>query len=126
MNLKDKEVLVMGLGISGIWAVKTLHKLGAIITITDRRQGGDLIESLNKIKEIPTKKYLGTDNIDLDNIDLIIKSPGIPPKSKIIKKALDQNISVINDIELGFNLLKSKNIIAITGTNGKTTTTSLV
>lgn len=126
MNLKDKRILVMGLGVSGIATIKELYKLGAKISIIDKKNEEDLKDILEDIKDIPLESYLGRESLDLENIDMIIKSPGIPPNDNLLIKAREKNIDIINDIELGSNLSLSKNIIAITGTNGKTTTTTLV
>ncbi|MBC8590713.1 UDP-N-acetylmuramoyl-L-alanine--D-glutamate ligase [Wansuia hejianensis] len=125
MNLNNKEVLVIGLGISGITTIKAIHKLGANISISDTKQESELREVLDSIKDIPLEKYLGTENVNLDKFDLIIKSPGIPPTSKLIKEATKKDIKIITDMELGYLLSPTKNLIAITGTNGKTTTTTL-
>lgn len=125
MNLKDKKVLVMGLGISGISTIKALDELGAKIIINDIKKEEELKDILEKIKDISLENHLGEKSLDLLDIELIVKSPGISPSNKILLEAIDKNIKIINDIELGSNLSKSKNIIAITGTNGKTTTTIL-
>ncbi|OLS03881.1 UDP-N-acetylmuramoyl-L-alanine--D-glutamate ligase [Tissierella creatinophila] len=125
MNLKDKRVLVMGLGISGISTIKALDELGAKIIINDIKTEEELKDILGKIKDISLEKYLGKKSLDLSGIELIVKSPGIPPSNQILLDAVDKDIKIINDIELGSNLSKSKNIIAITGTNGKTTATTL-
>lgn len=125
MNLKDKKVLVMGIGISGVSTIRALDKLGAEIIISDMKTEYELKEILKEIKNIELESYLGKKEIDLSKIQLIIKSPGIPPSNPILLEAMDKNIKIINDIELGSAVSKSKNIIAITGTNGKTTTTIL-
>lgn len=125
MYLNKKNVLVMGLGLSGIATIKVIDKLGANISINDSKDKSQLKEVLNGLKDIDFKEYLAIDDIDLSDIDLIIKSPGIPPNNKIISKSKALNIETINDIELASRITKSNNIIAITGTNGKTTTTTL-
>lgn len=126
MKLKDKNILVIGLGISGVSTIKALNKLGAIIWLTDSKKEEDLKDILADLDGIPIKKYFGQDDMDLSDIDLIVKSPGVPPLIAIIKKAIDMGIEVISDIELSYRLGYSENFIAITGSNGKTTTTSLV
>lgn len=126
MELLNKKVLVIGLGISGVSTIKALHQLGANIAVTDNKCEEEFKDILNNISQINFEKYFNVDDIDLIQYDLIIKSPGIPPNSKLIEKALFQNIEVITDIELAYRVSPTKNIIAITGTNGKTTTTTLV
>lgn len=125
MNLNGKNVLVMGLGISGVSTIRALDKLGAKIAINDIKTEEELKDVLYLIRDISLEKFLGKKDIDLSPIDLIVKSPGIPPSNDLISKAIGKGIRIINDIEIGSSFSKSKNIIAITGTNGKTTTTTL-
>ncbi|MTI70754.1 MAG: UDP-N-acetylmuramoyl-L-alanine--D-glutamate ligase [Firmicutes bacterium] len=125
MKIKNKKILVLGLGISGISTAKALTKMGANVIINDSKSKEQLKEQLKDIKDINATFYLGTNSIDLNDIDLIIKSPGVPLDVDIIKEAKDNNIEVITDIELAYRI-SSNNFIAITGTNGKTTTTTLV
>ena len=125
MNLKDEKVLVMGIGISGVATIRALDKLGAKILISDIKTQEELKEILKEIEDIDLENYLGKKEVDLSRIQLIVKSPGIPPDNPMLLEARNKNIRIINDIELGSTISKSKNIIAITGTNGKTTTTIL-
>ena len=126
MELKNKEVLVIGLGISGRSAIKALDRLEANISIWDSKDKEQLKDGLKEIENILFKPYFNTNNIDILSFDLIIKSPGIPPSNYLIKEALDNKIEIITDIELAYRISPTKNLIAITGTNGKTTTTTLV
>lgn len=126
MYLKDKRVLVLGLGITGLSTVKALNHLGARLIVSDSKSELELKEFFQGIREIHVEKYLDTDTLSLENIDLIIKSPGIPPTVKILLEARERNIEIITDIELAYRISKTDNIVAITGTNGKTTTTTLV
>ncbi|MBS4535413.1 UDP-N-acetylmuramoyl-L-alanine--D-glutamate ligase [Clostridium sp. D2Q-14] len=125
MNIKDKNILVLGLGISGVSTAKALNKLGANIIINDSKDEKELRRYIDELKNINIQYLLGTNDINLNNIDLIIKSPGIKNSVPIIKKAIKNDIEVITDIELGYRLFSNK-FVAITGTNGKTTTTTLV
>ncbi len=125
MNLKDKNILIIGLGISGASTVKALNKIGANIYISDTKEKEDLKEYLDEIKDINTKLYLGTNEVPLEDIDLIVKSPGIPIDLSIFKKAEEKGIEVVTDLELAYRIRLNANFIAITGTNGKTTTTTL-
>ncbi len=126
MYLKNKRVLVLGLGVSGLSTVKALNHLGAEILISDSKSELELKSFFKEIANIKVEKYLQTNKLPYDDIDLIIKSPGIPLTLKILKLAKEKNIEIITDIELASRISKTKNIIAITGTNGKTTTTTLV
>ena len=126
MNLKNKRVLVIGFGISGLSTIKALYQLGANISITDTKDESKFKEMLGSISHIPCEKYFNVDDLPISEYDIIIKSPGIPPTAKLIQKAVESNIEVIGDIELAHRISPTKDIIAITGTNGKTTTTTLV
>ncbi len=126
MDLSNSRVLVLGLGITGLSTVKALHKLNAQIIVSDSKKEEELEDFFQKIDGIFVEKYLNTIDIPLEDIDLIIKSPGIMPTNPIILNARNRNIEVITDIELAYRISPTDNIIAITGTNGKTTTTALV
>ena len=125
MYLKSKNVLVVGLGITGVSAVKTLDKLEANIYINDSKSKKDLQPYLEEIKNIYTIKYLNGEKPILTDIDLILKSPGVPPDISILHEARNMNIEIITDLEMYYRIKSGKNLIAISGTNGKTTTTKL-
>lgn len=122
--LDNKNVLVFGLGISGVSTIKALANYKCNIVAYDSKPKDKLEGILEEIKDI--KYDLVLDNLNLEDIDLIIKSPGIPPTNDVIIRALELNIEIITDLELGYILSRTKNILAITGTNGKTSTTTLV
>ncbi|MDR7857187.1 UDP-N-acetylmuramoyl-L-alanine--D-glutamate ligase [Tissierella sp.] len=126
MYLKNKKVLALGLGISGLSTVKALHKLDAQIVVSDSKTEEELKDFFDKIQDIYVEKYLSTTDVPLENIDLIVKSPGIPLSVPILHEARIRNIEIITDIELAYRISPTENIIAITGTNGKTTTTTLI
>ena len=125
MSLINKNILVLGLGITGISTIKALYKLGAKIIVSDTKDEESLANVLKEIEDIPIELHLDSNDIDLTIVDLVVKSPGIPPTSNLVKKAIENNIEVITDIELAYRISPTKNIIAITGTNGKTTCTVL-
>lgn len=126
MYLENKRVLVIGLGITGLSTVKALNHLGARLIVYDSKSELNLKTFFDGIGDIPVEKYLETDTLPLEDIDLIIKSPGIPLELGILTEAKSRNIEIITDIELAYRISKTNNIIGITGTNGKTTTTTLV
>lgn len=124
MELKDENILILGLAVSGVSTAKALNKLGAKITVTDMKTEEELKDQLLELNDIEIDYVLGSNDVDLSQIDLIIKSPGIPLDIPIIKSAFANNIEVVTDIELAYRISNNK-FIAITGTNGKTTTTAL-
>lgn len=117
-------MLVAGAGISGVAAVKALHKLDADIVLTDSKSEDELKTELNLLREYNIEYALGNSDVDLDNIDFILKSPGIPPTIDLFKKAEEKNIDIITDIELAYRISDAE-FICLTGTNGKTTSTVL-
>lgn len=123
--MKNKKILVIGLGVSGIACVKGLNKLGADIIVYDNLTKDKLKEKLGELEGINANYYLGNDEFDIHDIDLAIKSPGIKYEIPLIEKLLYNNIKVISDLEAAYLIAKSS-IVSITGTNGKTTTTTLV
>ena len=127
MNLKNKNILLVGLARTGISTIKLLSKLEANIVVNDIKDEEKLKDILLELKDIKNAKYiLGSHPENLDNIDLAIVSPGVPLDLPFILKLKDNNIEVIGEVELAYRLSKNPIFIGITGTNGKTTTTSLV
>lgn len=124
-KLKNKRVLVVGLGMTGVASIKALDKLGAIIYAYDGQSEEKMSEALEQLKGIDVKYYFDSLDFDTDNIDFAIKSPGIKFETPIMKKLLNADVKIIGDLEAGF-LITDNKFVAITGTNGKTTTTSLI
>ncbi|MDR5658030.1 UDP-N-acetylmuramoyl-L-alanine--D-glutamate ligase [Serpentinicella sp. ANB-PHB4] len=127
MDLHNKNVLVIGLATTGIPLVKVLDDLGASIIVNDARNETQLEETLKKLGEFNVKYYLGKHPINIDelgHIDLVVVSPGVPLDIPFIKQIKQKGVKLIGEIELAYRLMKGQ-IIAITGTNGKTTTTAL-
>ena len=126
MGILGKKVLVLGLSKSGIAAAKFAKKHGAVVYLTEGKDVSP--ENLYKVDEL---KNLGI-NVEygahsdefINNADLVVTSPGIPPHSEIIQRIRKQNIPVISELELAYRECDIPFII-ITGTNGKTTTTAL-
>lgn len=124
-NLKEKLVIVVGLGRSGVSAANLLYSRGATVSVTDSRGEGELGSSLSLLKGNP-KLFLGGDEgIDISIFDLAVASPGVPWDSEMLTSLRDGGIKVIGELELA-SYYADKPIIAITGTNGKTTTSTLV
>jgi len=121
---KDKNILIFGLARSGLAAAKRLISLGARVTITDTKKESDADpEIIRHLKEIGANCELGGHPESLlAGVDLIVVSPGIHLDIPILQKA---KAPIISEIELAYQIL-TKPIIAVTGTNGKTTTTTLI
>jgi len=120
---ENKNISVIGLGITGISLVKLLKKLKANIFVSEINPQNEFIKQLDNLN---IKYELGkhTEKI-IENCDLIIKSPGVSHNLEILKIASKKNISILSELEFSYGLIKPGRIIAITGTNGKTTTTTL-
>ncbi len=125
MILDNKNILVFGLGISGVSTLKALSKYNCSLTLLDSKEKEEVKDKLEEVKDIEFEGVFAG-SVDLEKFDLIIKSPGIPPSNEVLIEAKSLGIKIITDLELGYILAKTKNIIGITGTNGKTSTTSLV
>ncbi|MBF0715030.1 UDP-N-acetylmuramoyl-L-alanine--D-glutamate ligase [Gemelliphila palaticanis] len=124
-SLKNKKILVLGFARSGYQTAKILHKHGIEVIVNSYENLNDNLEA-NELKQLGIDIVSGEHPIFLlDNIDLIIKNPGIPYKIEILKEAIKRNISIFTEIEVASSLYNNE-IIAITGTNGKTTTTTLI
>lgn len=126
MDFKDKKVLVSGVAKSGVSAAYLLKKLGANVIIQDAKTEDKLGNVVTELKNNGIALYLGSNPDDIiENMDILVMSPGVPTDLPFVNKAREKNIPVIGEIELAYMFCKSP-IIGITGTNGKTTTTTLV
>ncbi|HPY99924.1 MAG TPA: UDP-N-acetylmuramoyl-L-alanine--D-glutamate ligase [Clostridiales bacterium] len=125
MDFTGKHVLVMGLARSGMAAIKVLHRLGARITLSEQK-------AKEELPELPLLEEMGVTvlNQDLEVFqkpyDLCVKNPGIPYRSEKISALKAQGIPVITEIELAYRIAKPQHYLAVTGTNGKTTTSTLL
>ena len=125
MDFKGKKALVIGLARSGMAAIKVLRRLGASITLSEAK-------NRDEIKEADDLEALGVEIVNQDmsvferNFDLVVKNPGVPFRTPMIERLNERGIKIITEIELAYIVAKPQHYVAITGTNGKTTTTSLV
>jgi UDP-N-acetylmuramoylalanine--D-glutamate ligase len=124
-NLSGKKVIVVGAGVSGQSAVKILSSLGAKVILADQKNEEKLSDVIEKLKDlnIDFKFGLRDDSFFLD-ASLIVISPGIPIDTSFLVKARNRDISVIGETELAFRC-QNLPVLAVTGSNGKTTTVSL-
>lgn len=127
MDLTDKKVGVVGTGVSGMGAVKLLSETSADITLYDGNDKADRDEILKKIPDDCDLRLIIGEMPDevVKETDLLVISPGVPIDSDIVKLFEKENVPVWGEIELAYNFEKGT-VFAITGTNGKTTTTTLV
>lgn len=133
MNLLGKKVLIVGFGKSGQAALRFCLKRGARPAVTDSRAKEAFSHQLSAFSAYPVDWYLGFHNVDLFlSADLIVVSPGVPWNLPELKEARKKGIPVVGEMELALQDrgLKTEDrrpkIIAVTGTNGKTTTVTLI
>jgi len=126
---ENKKVLILGLARSGYQAAKILISRGNEVVLNDSKEEEKLNPNqISEFKELGVKLIFGSHPDDLlDNTyDYLIKNPGVPIDHKYVLMARKLGIEVINEVEMAFRLLpKNITLIGITGTNGKTTTTTL-
>lgn len=121
-----KKVLVLGLAKSGVGAASLLHKLGAFVTVNDYKPLSENPEAQGLLEQGITV-ICGGHPIELldEGFELIVKNPGIPYHNPMVEGAIKRGIPVITEVELAYQISEAP-FIGITGTNGKTTTTTLV
>ncbi len=126
MELQGKKILVIGLGKTGIAAAQFAASRGAAVTVSDAKPETDLREALGALAGLPLRAFTGAeDPAIVAGQDLLVPSPGVPPFNPILREAGRRGIPVVSETELAFRFLRVP-VIAITGTNGKTTVTTLV
>lgn len=122
----DKKVFVLGLAKSGFSAAKLLHKLGARVTVSDEKPLGDNPQAQDLL-QLGVTVITGeqpTSQLD-ESFDFMVKNPGIPYDVPLVKAAQNYQIPIISEVELASEINEAE-LIAITGSNGKTTTTTMV
>jgi UDP-N-acetylmuramoylalanine--D-glutamate ligase len=126
LELQGKKTLVLGAGKSGIASAKFLAARGAVVALHDRKPVAEWTEEARSLKE--QKVGLIDGNLPswlLDQIDLVVISPGVPTKTVPARYVDRKDGEVIGEVELAYRFLKGR-IVGITGSNGKTTTTTLI
>jgi UDP-N-acetylmuramoylalanine--D-glutamate ligase len=127
-SFKGKKITVMGLGLfgGGVGAVKYLVSQGANVTVTDLKSAEELSASLKLLGDLPIKLRLGKHyEEDFVNVDMLVVSPAVPDDSKFLEIAFKNSIRIDSELSIFFRLCPAP-IIGITGSNGKSTTTSLL
>jgi UDP-N-acetylmuramoylalanine--D-glutamate ligase len=126
MNLKNKKILIVGLGRTGLAVARFLTQARAVVTVTDIADEIVLGDELQQIKQLGIKTELGQHRNDtFENADLIVISPGVPHTIAPVVSAHHRGIPIIGEVELASRFIREP-LVAVTGTNGKTTTTELV
>ena len=126
MDLKNKRVLVVGLGKSGLAAALFLRDRGARVTVSDTRSAAALAKDIPALLEAGIMVESGGHGLlTFRRQDLIVVSPGVPLDTPEVAQAISFGLTVIGELELASRFLEGK-VVAITGSNGKTTTTTLV
>lgn len=123
---QHKKILVLGLAKSGVSAATLLHKLGAFVTINDMKPFSENPEAQGLLEQGITV-ICGDHPIELldEGFELVVKNPGIPYHNSMVERAIEKGIPIITEVELAYEISEAP-FIGITGTNGKTTTTTLI
>jgi UDP-N-acetylmuramoylalanine--D-glutamate ligase len=126
IDLTGKRLLVVGLARTGLIASLFAAGYGAVVTATDEKPESELRETAERLRAAGVTLQLGShDAADFLNQDLIVLSPGVPADLPQLKRARTRGIPVWSEIELAWRFLRGK-LVAVTGSNGKTTTTALI
>ena len=126
MDYANKKVLVVGMARSGVAAAQLLVKHGAHVIINDNKTKEELGEALAPLAGLPVEEKLGVPAAQvLDGVDVMVISPGIPDTAGFVVKAREMGIHVTGELEMAYQLAPGE-MVSITGTNGKTTTVSLL
>lgn len=124
MEIKNKKISIIGAVRSGLGAAKLAKQLGAVPFVSDSGTEEKLKSSIEYLKNENIQFEIGNHSEKVFDCDLMVVSPGVPSDAEVIKTARAKNIKIISELEFGSVFCKA-NLIAITGTNGKTTTTAL-
>ncbi|TLS35242.1 UDP-N-acetylmuramoyl-L-alanine--D-glutamate ligase [Pseudalkalibacillus caeni] len=122
----NKQVLVLGIARSGFAASHLLRDMGAHVTVNDQTPLEENERAKQLVKE-GFKVVCGDHPLDLvhEKLDMVVKNPGIPYSNPIIQKAIERSIPVVTEVEIA-GMISEARFVAITGSNGKTTTTTLI
>jgi UDP-N-acetylmuramoylalanine--D-glutamate ligase len=124
-NLKNIKVSVVGAARSGIAAADLLKLKGATVFVSDMAKSEEMIDAVNSLKAIGISYEFGGHTERVFDCAIMVISPGVPSNAKVVRDAQQRGIKVISELELASWFFPGK-IIAITGSNGKTTTTTLI
>ena len=118
--------MVLGLARTGAAAARFLVEQGAEVLVSDCRAEGALAKEIEALSGLPVHTLLGSEEpVWLEGVDLLLPSPGVPPENPLLQEAGRRGIEILSEIELAYRFLRVP-LVAITGTNGKSTTTALI
>ncbi|HKN86928.1 MAG TPA: UDP-N-acetylmuramoyl-L-alanine--D-glutamate ligase, partial [Nitrospiraceae bacterium] len=125
-ELKGKKVTVVGLARSGVAAAHLLHAVGADVTVADAKEESKLAGALTRLDRRAIRVIVGSGyESALDEAQVVVISPGVPTGLSILNKARARHVPVVGELELAFGFLNAP-VLAVTGTNGKSTTVTLI
>jgi UDP-N-acetylmuramoylalanine--D-glutamate ligase len=133
VEFRGKKILIFGLGRSGVGAANLLSDSGADVTVTDRKPEGELKEYVQQLSP-PVKLCLGGYPERMNGTDLVVVSPGVPLEIGPLAKAREKGLKIIGELELAYEMTRGGHspdactipFLAVTGSNGKSTTTMLL
>jgi UDP-N-acetylmuramoylalanine--D-glutamate ligase len=126
VELSGKKALVIGLGRTGKETARFLAQHGAGVLVNDLRDAAALTSEIDSLAELPIEYRLGGEQADwLDGVGVVIPSPGVARQNFLLQEAVARRIPVLSEIELAHGFCQAP-IVAVTGTNGKSTTTMLI
>ena len=125
-ELEGKRILVLGLARTGSEVVRFLTPRGAEVWVTDCRRTEELRKEVAALSSLPVRLLLGGEDLQwLDGVEMVVPSPGVPSDHPLLIGARGRGIEIVSEIELAFRYCGVP-LVAVTGTNGKSTTTMLI
>src|ERR1017187_7847685 len=125
MQLRGKRFSILGAGKSGLAVARLLKTRRAKIFLSEKGKQNKFEDAAKELQEIGVEYEFGDNTPRVLDVDYVVLSPGVPIDAPIVKLAREQQIKILSEIEIAFDQCEAP-IVAITGTNGKTTTTTLV
>ena len=120
-----KGIAIVGMARTGMAVAEVMAGLGARVVLYDKKPAEELTEALAEARRLGVEARPGTDSVDLEGIDMLVPSPGVSRGAAVFAEAERRGVEVVSEIELAYRLSRAP-IVAVTGTNGKTTTTILI
>jgi UDP-N-acetylmuramoylalanine--D-glutamate ligase len=126
MDVAGKKVTVVGLARSGVAAARLLQEAGAVVTVADQKDKSELSRVFEQLDQLAVAMTLGARyESAIETADLVVISPGVPYRLEALSRARHRGVKVISELELASRFLSAP-ILAVTGTNGKSTTVTLI